>query len=61
MRHQKIESYQKDVMNLRTINYYRYTIGMRTPFINVNKSEKVTHLMIHVKQELKVHTCNDKG
>ena len=40
--HQKIESYQKDVMNLRTI-------GMQTLFVNINKSEKVTHLMIYVK------------
>ena len=30
-------------------NNYPYTIGIRTLFVNVNKSEKVTHLMIYVK------------
>ena len=34
--HQKIESYQKNVMSLRII-------GMRTLFVNVNKNEEVTH------------------
>ena len=57
--HQKIESYQKDVMNLRTIIYYPYTIGMQTLFVNITKSEKVMRLNeihLYVKQKLKVHT-----